>query len=100
MTRNLDKRVELMFPVEHPPHKACVLAVLRAMFRDNVKARVLGADGVYRRRALADGEQPFRVQEWLREDSRRQALLARGRTGVTLQPEERAQRRTKKPAAV
>ena len=45
MDRNLDKRVELMFPVEDPAHKATVLYALRAMFRDNVKARCLRADG-------------------------------------------------------
>ena len=37
MTRNLDKRVELMFPVEHAEHKARVIYTLRAMFRDTVK---------------------------------------------------------------
>ena len=41
MTRNLDKRVELMFPVEHAAHKAKVLHALRAMFLDTVKARRL-----------------------------------------------------------
>ncbi len=34
MTRNLDKRIELMFPVDDPDHQARVLHVLRAMFRD------------------------------------------------------------------
>ena len=55
MTRNLDKRVELMFPIEHADHKARVLYALRAMFRDTVKARWLGADGVYRRRPAGAG---------------------------------------------
>ncbi|MEO8258681.1 MAG: polyphosphate kinase 1 [Acidobacteriota bacterium] len=85
MTRNLDKRVELMFPVEQPEHKAKVLYVLRAMFRDNVKARWLGADGVYRKREAAPGEAPFRVQTHLQEESRRLASAPRG---ITFQPEE------------
>ena len=89
MTRNLDKRVELMFPIEHADHKARVLYVLRAMFRDNVKARWLGADGVYRRRPLAHGEAPFRVQEHLQDEARRLASLARDRAGVSFRPEER-----------
>src|SRR4029077_13266000 len=55
MTRNLDKRLELMFPVEEAEHRAKVLHALRAMFRDNVKARALGADGIYRRREAAGG---------------------------------------------
>ena len=55
------------------------------MFRDNVKARWLGADGVYRRRPPRHGEAPFRVQEHLQEEARRLASAARG---VMLQPEE------------
>jgi polyphosphate kinase len=89
MTRNLDKRVELMFPVEHAEHKARVIDTLRAMFRDTVKSRWLGADGVYRRRPLAKGESPFRVQEHLQEEARRLASLARDRAGVSFRPEER-----------
>ena len=39
MTRNLDKRVELMFPVEDAEARAKVVYALRAMFRDNAKTR-------------------------------------------------------------
>jgi polyphosphate kinase len=86
MTRNLDKRIELMFPVESAEHKAKVLSTLRAMFRDNVKSRWLGADGEYRRRPLAPGEAPFRVQAHLQEEARRLAALARDRAGVSFRP--------------
>ena len=65
MTRNLDRRVELMFPVESDAHKKTLHSTLMAMFRDNVKARRLGADGVYRRVTRAKGEAKFRVQEYL-----------------------------------
>ena len=41
MSRNLDKRVELMFPVDDTGHKSERAHALRAMFRDNVKARCL-----------------------------------------------------------
>ncbi len=88
MTRNLDKRVELMFPVEDAEPRAKVLYTLRAMFRDNVKARWLGADGVYRRRERAPDEPPFRVQQHLRDEARRAASLARERVGVILRPEQ------------
>ena len=53
MSRNLDKRIELMFPIENAEHKAKVLHALRAMFRDTRKSRWLGADGVDRRRQPA-----------------------------------------------
>ena len=86
MTRNLDKRVELMFPIENAEHKAKVLHALRAMFRDTVKSRRLGADGVYRRRKAARGERPFRVQQELQDEARRAVSLSR--QGVVFQPEQ------------
>ena len=88
MSRNLDKRVELMFPVDDPGHKTSVLYALRAMFRDNVKARCLRPDGTYERKQPAPGEQPFRVQQHLQDEARRRTTLARDRKGVTFSPEE------------
>ena len=87
MTRNLDKRVELMFPIEQPQHKVKVLDALRAMFRDTEKSRWLQADGTYRRHATRADEPRFRVQEALHEQARRTAAMARERTGVTFRPE-------------
>ncbi len=86
MTRNFDKRIELLFPVERPDHKAKVLHVLRSMFRDNVKARQLGADGRYYRRSPGPGEPVYRVQQVLQEEARRAAQLARETAGITLVP--------------
>jgi polyphosphate kinase len=96
MTRNLDKRVELMFPIEETEHRAKVLHALRAMFRDTVKARWLGSDGIYTRREPAAGEPPFRVQQHLQDEARRLSALTRGRTGVVFRPEEREQSRQPK----
>jgi len=87
MTRNLDKRVELMFPIEPPDHKARVLYALRAMFRDNVKARRLGSDGIYRRVDRLPEEPPFRVQQHLYEEAQRLASLTQERTGIVFRPE-------------
>lgn len=86
MTRNFDKRIELLFPVERPDHKAKVLHVLRSMFRDNVKARQLGADGRYYRRSPGPGEPAYRVQQVLQDEARRAAQLARETAGITLVP--------------
>jgi len=87
MTRNLDKRIELMFPVEQAEHKARVVHALRAMFQDNVKSRWLGPDGTYRRRKRPRGQAPFRVQEVLQEEARGSASRARASAGVVLEPE-------------
>ena len=89
MTRNLDKRVELMFPVEDVEAKARVIYALRAMFRDNVKARRLQPDGSYMRVTPAAEEAPFRVQEHLQADARDRASRARDRAGVKFVAEER-----------
>ena len=70
-------------------HHQSVVYALRAMFRDNVKARVLGPDGVYVRRQRAADEPAFRVQEHLQHEAHRRAALARERAGVTLIPEAR-----------
>jgi polyphosphate kinase len=90
MTRNLDKRIELMFPIEHASHKAIVMHALRSMFRDNVKARRLHADGVYRRVVAVEGEPVCRVQQSLLEEAQRRAAQARDRAGLTFQPEHGA----------
>src|SRR5262249_46738743 len=87
MTRNLDRRIELMFPIERPPHKLIVVNALRAMFHDNVKARRLDADGVYRPVERTDREPPFREQQVLLEEAQRRAAQARERAGVTFHPE-------------
>ena len=85
MTRNLDKRIELMFPVEDAGHKATVLHALRAVFRDNVKARRLSADGVYTRVTPAPGEPPYRVQVAMQEEAHRRAGATSARA-VTFRP--------------
>jgi polyphosphate kinase len=86
MTRNLDKRIELMFPVEDEQHKTQVLHALRAMFLDNVKAWTLGADGVYRQKAVPRGRDAFRVQQHLYEEAKRAGALARNRSAITFRP--------------
>jgi polyphosphate kinase len=92
MTRNLDKRVELMFPIEDPQHKSKVLDVLRTMFRDTAKSRWLSADGLYRRRPPAPGEPPYRAQRELEQEAQRSSLAREG-VGIILAPERRGQTR-------
>lgn len=49
MPRNLDKRVELMFPVEDPDLQQRIWASLEDELRDNVKAWKMKKSGKYRR---------------------------------------------------
>lgn len=50
MFRNLERRVELMFPILSQDHKATIVEALEVWFADNVKAHVLQPDGVWLRR--------------------------------------------------
>ncbi len=56
MERNLDRRVELLVPIEDERVKERVLDILDTYLSDNVKTRILGADGLYsqlpRRRSI------------------------------------------------
>lgn len=47
MPRNLDKRVEILFPVEDPKLKLQVIHILQVQLEDNVKAHILQPDGTY-----------------------------------------------------
>ena len=71
MPRNLDRRVETIFPVEDEPIKVRLLdEVLRISMMDNVKARELQPDGTYKRLAPGDGEAPLDSQTWFMERAR------------------------------
>ena len=63
MPRNLDRRVEVLTPVEVPELKAFIKRdYLDAYLRDNVKARELMADGNYRRLYPAEDTAAFDCQ--------------------------------------
>lgn len=49
MTRNLNRRVEQLFPIEQPDLTKRVLDIYQTMWDDNVKTRYLAADGTYKR---------------------------------------------------
>jgi polyphosphate kinase len=65
MTRNLDRRVEVVAPVISPHLKKYLKeTVLAAYLRDNVKARVMNSDGGYELPTIAIGEEPFNSQTY------------------------------------
>lgn len=86
MPRNLDWRVELMFPLEGPEARQKALAALDAYFQDNQKARQLLPDGTYRRRRPAKGEEPCRAQLHFYRETQRALERARAASGVSLEP--------------
>ena len=63
MGRNLDRRVELMFPIDDQVMAAAIKReVLDTALRDNVRARILQPDGSYLRVTPTEGTQPFDSQ--------------------------------------
>ena len=77
MPRNLDKRIELMFPVEDRKHKKELIQLLGLYFKDNVKAWGLDPEGEYRKKEPGDSKK-FRVQEYLCQKAlENEALLSR-----------------------
>lgn len=69
MPRNLEKRIELMFPVFGEEARDRVYDALMSYFLDNVKARALGPSGHWRRVKPLEGEAPFSVHDYFYEDS-------------------------------
>ncbi|HLG10990.1 MAG TPA: polyphosphate kinase 1 [Dehalococcoidia bacterium] len=68
MPRNLDRRVEVLFPVESPElRKRLRDEILEVHLRDTKQARRLLPDGSYERVLPPEGEEPFGSQEWLME---------------------------------
>ena len=62
MPRNLERRVEILFPVERPELKEELLHILKNQLKDTVKASILQADGTYEK-VDKRGKQIFNSQE-------------------------------------
>ncbi len=63
MPRNLDKRVEILFPVENDALKADVIHILEIQLADNVKAHILQPDGTYKKPSRS-GKRKLNCQEY------------------------------------
>ncbi len=67
MPRNLDGRVEVLFPVSDPRLRTAVKDVLLVHLRDTVRARRLNADGSWERVRPGKGDKPLDSQRWMLE---------------------------------
>ncbi|MCW8813581.1 MAG: polyphosphate kinase 1, partial [Chlorobium sp.] len=66
MQRNLDGRVETLFPIEDEKIRTEVMkSLIKAALKDNQKARVLLSDMNYKMIVPLDGAKPVNSQEWL-----------------------------------
>lgn len=69
MTRNLDRRIELLAPVEEPSLSARLINVLETYFEDNVKSHELQPSGHYRKAKPSARRKQKRSQEMLYEEA-------------------------------
>jgi polyphosphate kinase len=65
MSRNLDRRVEILFPIENPGLRKSILEnVLTPYLKDNTQGRQLESDGTYTKMSPPPDAPPFHVQNW------------------------------------
>jgi polyphosphate kinase len=86
MTRNLEKRVELLVPVEDPPSKKRLIRILEAAFRDNTNAFRILKDGTSVPVVPAKGEKRFRFQEHLYKTASKAARVRQRERSATFTP--------------
>ncbi len=76
MPRNLDKRVEIVFPVEDPELKKEVMHILKVQMTDNIKRRLLLPDGSYEK-IDRRGKTPLSAQDYFCQEATRRASLSK-----------------------
>ncbi len=91
MPRNLEKRVEILFPIEQEELKEEVVHILETELLDNVKAHILQPDNTYikadRRGRAALSSQDYFVKE-AREKARKEETAGNSRVFIPEEPVE------------
>ena len=66
MQRNLDKRVETLFPIESSDLRTVIYEkILLIYLADTINTHELHTDGTYQRLQLQQGQEEFDCQDWL-----------------------------------
>ena len=65
MSRNLDRRVELMVPITRETQFRDIKDTLELYFADNIRSHTLNADGTWTMKKPRSGEKAVRAQESL-----------------------------------
>lgn len=68
MPRNLDKRVEILFPVEDDALKAEVIHILEIQLADTLKAHIMQSDGSYAKQDLR-GKKKLCAQDYFQKEA-------------------------------
>ncbi len=72
MPRNLNRRVEIMYPIQDPAQVQTILQIMDITFKDNHNRRQLQPDGSYLRVRPAAQESRFSSQRYFREEADKQ----------------------------
>ena len=67
MERNLNRRIEILFPIEDADHVQKLISILDAIFQDNHNLRRLQSDGNYKRIKPEAHEARFSSQRYFRD---------------------------------
>ena len=95
MPRNLDKRVEIVFPVEAETVREQVMHILEIQLADNVKAHILQPDGSYEKPDLR-GKVKVNSQDQFCEEAVHNADLERERKSIRQREEPLFQSKARK----
>jgi polyphosphate kinase len=93
MPRNIDRRIELLVPIEDPPSRSRLISILETYFEDNAKARELQSDGVWKRDKSRKKRR--RSQELLYEDSVRRLKSAEQSQQTVFEPHRAPEKETR-----
>jgi len=85
MTRNLDRRVELLVPIKSDRCKEILIAVLQSNLKENVKGHILAEDGRYQK-PDATNQPAYRSQEILYQQALQEVKQSQQNQPVTFVP--------------
>ncbi|MGE7689011.1 RNA degradosome polyphosphate kinase [Lysinibacillus sp. NPDC097214] len=74
MTRNMIKRVEILFPVYASEAKARIINIMNTQLEDTAKARIQDSNGKYHYKEFDRGEDPINSQEIFLKDALKPTL--------------------------
>ena len=86
MTRNLEKRVELLIPIEESALKRRLIRILDAFFQDNTQASRILPEGTSQRITKAKGAKAFRAQGYFYQQARKTAKAREHERAMTFEP--------------
>lgn len=86
MTRNLEKRIELMIPIEDARLKRRIIRILDAFFQDNTQASRILPDGTSQRIVRAKRQKSFRAQSHFYQQAKKLAKAREHERAMTFEP--------------